>query len=674
MLRRALAPASAAALLLSTLVVAQPASASTVTAADLPGLLRVAAVDTAHPYDRDRFEHWIDADADGCNSRFEVLIAESTTEVAVAAGCELSGGTWVSPYDGFATTDPARIQIDHVVALAEAWRSGAWAWTDDQRRAFANDLGVEYALTAASGTANQSKADKDPAQWMPTNSSYACEYVVGWTLVKYRWSLAVDESELAALRSSLSGDCGATTVELPEVQATTPVPSEPAGGEVAAFPAGVTRLAGPDRYATALEVSRRYSPGVPAVFVATGVNFPDALSAAAAAAYLGGPLLLTPPNSLPATVRDEIVRLQPQKVYIAGDAGAVGASVESALSGIAPIERLGGLSRYDTANNLVATVFPTASHAFIATGRAFPDALAATGAAGSIGAPVVLVDGLQSSLASSTEALLAGLGVQSVTIVGSAGAVSTGIENQLASRYAVDRLGGGSRYDTAAMINDAYFAPGATSTAFLATGQNFPDALAGAALAGRLKSPVYISTAACVPEAAHVSMQNLAAPSTVALGSTAVVGANAAANLGCLTASRPTIGGSPVVGSTLTAYPGNWTPGTAFRYQWLASGISLSGATGSTLSVTSAMVGKRISVRVVGSLTGYATATVTSGVTSTVSSPPPPPPAPPRYPGYVTPGAFCAKEYAGWIGYTVTGVKMQCKTAPGDSRLRWRAF
>lgn len=622
MLSRALAAiATMTAVVVPTLVLVPAVSAATTTAADLPALLRVAPADTAHAYERAAFEHWIDADADQCNTRYEVLIEESTSPVTVEPGCWLTGGTWVSPYDGFSTTDVTQIQIDHVVALAEAWRSGAWGWTGDQRRAFANDIDVPYALTAASGTSNQAKADKDPAQWMPTNASYACEYVISWALVKYRWSLTVDDAEHAALQNTLSGDCGTTTVDLPAVQVVAPEPSEPTGGEVTPFPPGATRLAGTDRYGTALEVSRRYAPGVPAVFLATGVNFPDALSAAAAAAYLGGPLLLTPPNSLPASVREEITRLQPQKIYIAGDTGAVSLSVESSLSGIAPIQRLGGPSRYDTANNLVATIFPSASHAFIATGRTFPDALAATGAAGSIAAPVILVDGLQSSLTPGTEAILARLGVQSVTIVGSSGAVSTGIESQLANRYSVDRLGGGSRYETAAKINDAYFAPGSTTTAFLATGQNFPDALAGAALAGRLKSPVYIATAACVPDAAHVSLLNLNAAATVTLGSTAVVSVNAARNLGCLTTAVPRVSGSALVTSTLTAVPGAWTAGTSYSYQWLANGAPLSGATAATLTLNAGHAGKQISVRVTGSKAGYVSSSATSARTSAVAYP-----------------------------------------------------
>ncbi|QNA92288.1 cell wall-binding repeat-containing protein [Microbacterium sp. Se63.02b] len=201
-------------------------------------------------------------------------------------------------------------------------------------------------------------------------------------------------------------------------------PSETGTAADISFPAGVSRLAGNDRYDTAIAVSKKYAAGTDAVFVATGANFPDALSAAAAAARLGAPLLLTPGTALPAAVRTEITRLSPSTIFIAGSEGAVGAGVERALTAIAPVERLGGASRYETGNALVRRVFPGATHAFIATGRTFPDALAATGAAGATSAPVILVDGAAASLPTDTRDLLDALGVSAVTIVGGAGAVS----------------------------------------------------------------------------------------------------------------------------------------------------------------------------------------------------------------------------------------------------------
>lgn len=584
-----------ASLLLTTVGVLPTHAAPGVTASSLPSLLRLATETTSPAYDRDRFEHWIDADGNGCNTRYEVLILQSATPVSKVPGasCTLSGGSWVSPYDNVTASTPADVQIDHVVALAEAWRSGASAWSDAQRRAFANDLGVPYALTVSSPASNQAKSDHDPATWLPMHSAYVCDYVIAWSLVKYRWSLAVDAGERAAITNVLSGDCGSTAVTLPAVALDPPTTTPevtPPSTTIAEFPAGVTRLAGSDRYETAIQASKRYSSGVPVVFVATGENFPDALSAAAAAAVLGGPLLLTKKSSLPGAVKSELQRLKPKRIVLVGSTAAVSASVMKVLQTIAPTTRLGGADRYATGTRIVDHAFSSSTEAFIATGRTFPDALAATGAAGSVQAPVILVDGKKSSVSSAVIATLKKLGVTRVTIAGSAGgAVSSGIEKQLRNAgYSVQRLAGADRYATAAAINARYFPAGSVSTIFLATGENFPDALAGAAVAGRLGVPLFITKKSCVPGVIHSAITALGAPQRAVMGSTAAVSATAANNGKC--------GGGAAV-----APPSSQVPGT------------------------------------------------------------------------VTPGAFCAKDKKGWIGYTATGKKMVCAMTPTDSALRWRA-
>lgn len=615
--RAHLAAVTGVSIVLSTLVAVLPANADTITASELPGLLTVGAETTAPAYDRDLFEHWIDADGDGCNTRYEVLIEESITPVAVGAGCTLTGGTWVSSYDTMTTTDPAQIEMDHVVALAEAWRSGASGWTNDQRRLFANDLDVPYALTAASSASNQAKADKDPAEWLPTNTEHTCQYVTSWALIKYRWSLKVDPVELAALQAELSGSCGATPVTLPTVVVQpgaqpTPVTS------ISAFPAGVSRLAGASRYDTAIAASQKYAANVPVVFVATGTNFPDALSASAAAALLGGPLLLTPAASVPANVLNELIRLQPAQIYAIGSTGAISTTAFNQLNAVAPTTRLGGADRYSTGLNIVNTAFTSSSTAFIATGRNYPDALAATGAAGKLHAPIILVDGQAGTVPAAVLQTLTRLGVSSVAIAGGSSVVSTGIQQQLTNAgYGVTRHAGADRYSTAATINNAYFGPGTSSTMFLATAANFPDALAGAAIAGRLGVPLYITTTACTPTPVHDSIAALAPTTKVVMGSTAVVSDQAAANIGCLSGSRPTITGSTAVTSTLYANPGTWTSGAAFTYKWFANGVQISG-TGSSLSVTAGLYGKRISVQVTGTKTGYTTLSLRSVETSAV--------------------------------------------------------
>ena len=156
-------------------------------------------------YDRDLFRHWIDADGDGCDSRREVLIAESTTPVSVGSGCSLSGGTWSSAFDGVTTTDASSFDIDHFVPLKEAWDSGAHAWDSGTRQRFANNLDYAGSLIAVSASSNRSKGASDPSEWLPPNRSYWCVYLVTWVEVKLRWNLSADPGEIAAIRSAGNG-------------------------------------------------------------------------------------------------------------------------------------------------------------------------------------------------------------------------------------------------------------------------------------------------------------------------------------------------------------------------------------------------------------------------------------------------------------------------------------
>lgn len=146
-------------------------------------------------YDRSLFADWYDADRNGCNTRKEVLIAESLDPVQIGARCAITGGRWFSIYDNVETTDSSSFDIDHMVPLSEAWDSGAWNWNADQRKHFANDLDQPFFLIAVTASSNRSKSDRDPAEWMPPNSGYHCEYVRIWIEIKRAWDLSVDQAE-----------------------------------------------------------------------------------------------------------------------------------------------------------------------------------------------------------------------------------------------------------------------------------------------------------------------------------------------------------------------------------------------------------------------------------------------------------------------------------------------
>ena len=192
----------------TTGVVAPVASGSTA------ALLASIAVENEYTsgYVRELFPHWKDLDGDGCDTREEVLIRDSQTKAQVDPfGCVVVAGDWLSPYDGARWSDKGNVDIDHVVALKEAWDSGAWAWTTSQRTLYANDLSDPRTLLAVTDSVNQSKSDKDPSNWLPPLTSYHCTYISDWVAVKARWKLSMDQSEYGRVKK-LVDSCGGSSV------------------------------------------------------------------------------------------------------------------------------------------------------------------------------------------------------------------------------------------------------------------------------------------------------------------------------------------------------------------------------------------------------------------------------------------------------------------------------
>ena len=165
--------------------------------------LSVAAESHQSSYDRDLFPHWITITGT-CNTREQVLKRDGNN-VSVNGSCYPTTGSWYSPYDGATWTNPADVDIDHMVPLAEAWASGAWAWSTSRRQTYANDLGGPE-LWAVTDNVNQSKGDQDPATWQPSRSSFRCTYAWAWIQVKWYYRLTVDSAEKSALTSML-GTC-----------------------------------------------------------------------------------------------------------------------------------------------------------------------------------------------------------------------------------------------------------------------------------------------------------------------------------------------------------------------------------------------------------------------------------------------------------------------------------
>lgn len=193
-----------------TLTFISPASAAPIALPTTTGTILLDALEVEDPttakYSRTAFKHWVDEDGDRFDTRAEVLIAESQvpTKTLTKTSKTIGSGKWYSVYDNLIFTSASKIDIDHYVALSEAWKSGANTWTAEQRSKFANDLAYKPSLIAVSASQNRSKGDKDPAAWLPKNTSYHCQYVTTWVAVKYRWSLSVDTAEKAAIAKILN--------------------------------------------------------------------------------------------------------------------------------------------------------------------------------------------------------------------------------------------------------------------------------------------------------------------------------------------------------------------------------------------------------------------------------------------------------------------------------------
>lgn len=165
--------------------------------------LTVAGGLTMSGYSREKFPHWI-SQGGGCDTR-DVVLEHQGSGVHATSSCKITSGDWTSPYDGKTYTDPEKLQIDHVVPLADAWKSGAKNWTTARRQQFANDL-TRPQLLAVTSSLNESKGDQDPSQWRPPSRGFWCSYASDWIAVKHYWQLTVTAAEKSAL-TDMVGTC-----------------------------------------------------------------------------------------------------------------------------------------------------------------------------------------------------------------------------------------------------------------------------------------------------------------------------------------------------------------------------------------------------------------------------------------------------------------------------------
>lgn len=294
----------------------------------------------------------------------------------------------------------------------------------------------------------------------------------------------------------------------------------------------IVRVSGSNRYATSSLIAG-VNPGFnqpDVVFIVNGAGYPDALSAGPAAAHLDAPVLLTPGTVLAPEITSKLSSMDPDIIYIIGGTPTINSAVEAQLAPYANVrvERIAGADRYATSRLVAQKIFGGgANTAYIATGSNFPDALSAGPAAAVETGPVLLVNGAAGTTDPETLATLQTLGVEKIVIAGSEDTISAGIASSLQSAASVTevyRRSGINRYETSVLL--AQGAVRLADAVFLATGTDFPDALAGAALAGYkdLRSPIYLVRSTCVPQSVFDEIARLKPAEIYILGGTTTVG------------------------------------------------------------------------------------------------------------------------------------------------------
>jgi len=275
------------------------------------------------------------------------------------------------------------------------------------------------------------------------------------------------------------------------------------------YSGAISEVAGSNRYQTAVAASRVAFPGGGAttVVVASGENWPDALGAAALAGAVEGPVLLTRRDSLPGEVGAEIARLGAREAIIVGSSSAVGTGVQRALDALngVSVVRIGGRDRYETSALIAAETLKRVRAAggalggpvVVTTGQNFPDALAASPIAYARVQPILLTR--QSALSAEAETSLMSLEATAALVLGGGTSVSSAVEahlEELLGPEGVRRLAGSNRYKTGYLVAlYGHDECGLKYTdAAVATGGDFPDALGGGAMAGRLGTMLFLTS------------------------------------------------------------------------------------------------------------------------------------------------------------------------------------
>lgn len=286
----------------------------------------------------------------------------------------------------------------------------------------------------------------------------------------------------------------------------------------------VIRISGANRYATAAALASD-APTGGYLFVTTGANYPDALSASARAGSMGAPVLLTKRGEIPAETKEQLQRIKPWRIFVVGGTGVISPEVRTALrsyTGTGGTQRLSGTDRFETAAAVARQFGTSVPVVYVATGGDYPDAMTGAARAAHNDGPMLLTK--PTSVPAATAAAMDDINPQRVVVIGGQSAVSDSVAQQLAGMTttgSVQRVAGANRYETAA--NLAAYYPTGLDVVYVATGSNYPDALAGSARAGSQGGPMLLTTRWSLPEETEAALQRLRPQRIVVVGGTDAV-------------------------------------------------------------------------------------------------------------------------------------------------------
>lgn len=288
------------------------------------------------------------------------------------------------------------------------------------------------------------------------------------------------------------------------------------------------RISGGTRYDGAAAVSQAGFPTTaPVVYIASGENAVDAVYAGPAAAKAGGPLLLTAAAGLPDPTRSELTRLQPSRVVFVGGTAVIPDAQLTSVQQLLPnatVVRRSGADRFEAARATIRGEFTSAPVVFVVDSNSWTDAISAGNIAAYNGEPVMIVNGPNASVDPADASLLRDLGTTTVRVIGGSASVSDAMLNSLASVVPnTARLAGSDRFATAALAAQRTYGSTHPSTAYLVSGENYPDGLTSAGFTGRSGGPILLARAGCVPQSTLATIYSLHVSKVTLIGGATVL-------------------------------------------------------------------------------------------------------------------------------------------------------